>query len=141
MSTEEKQHEAAPKHVDGQWVDPGLPHHRPRRADVDPKAAKRAERQVAALFGLSILGTIATLVVYFAAEDQWLVFSPNQPGLKLPVFAPASGLSTEDKKRRMLSNVNEVIDSLILQLEPKSLSSVSGSQSRDPRAVLLRENN
>jgi ubiquinol-cytochrome c reductase iron-sulfur subunit len=69
MSTDEKQHDAAPTHVDGEWVDPGVPHHRPRRADVDPKAAKRAERQVAALFGLSILGTIATLVVYFT-QDQ-----------------------------------------------------------------------
>lgn len=69
MSTDEKQHEASQTHVDGEWVDPGLPYHRPRRADVDPKAAKRAERQVAALFGVSILGTIATLALYFM-QDQ-----------------------------------------------------------------------
>ncbi|MGC4174162.1 cytochrome bc1 complex Rieske iron-sulfur subunit [Demequina sp.] len=69
MSTEEKQHTESGVHADGQWVDPGLPPHRPRRADVDPAAAKRAERQVAALFGISILGTIATLVVYFV-QDQ-----------------------------------------------------------------------
>ncbi len=34
-------------------------------ADRDPKASKRAERQVAALFGISVIGTIAALVVYF----------------------------------------------------------------------------
>ena len=37
-------------------------------ADVDPKAAKRAERQVATLFGISALGTVLTLVVYFAVK-------------------------------------------------------------------------
>jgi len=69
MSTDEKQHSEPATHTDGEWVDPGVPYHRPRRSDSDPKAAKRAERQVAALFGISILGTIATLVVYFV-QDQ-----------------------------------------------------------------------
>lgn len=50
------------------FEDPGLPYHRPRKADVDPKAEKRAERQVAALFGLSILGTILALGAYFAID-------------------------------------------------------------------------
>ena len=54
--------------VDGQFEDPGVPHHRPRKADVDPKAADRAERQSAALFGLSILGTIVALVGYFGMD-------------------------------------------------------------------------
>lgn len=44
---------------------PGLPPHRPRLADVDEKAAKRNERQVAALFIISILGTLLTFVGYF----------------------------------------------------------------------------
>jgi len=69
MSTDEKQHSPSEQHVDGEWVDPGVPYHRPRRSDSDPKAAKRAERQVAALFGVSILGTIATLVVYFTQNQ------------------------------------------------------------------------
>ena len=51
--------------VADRFDNPGLPPHRPRRSDVDPKAAKRAERQVAALFTLSILGTIAFIVFYF----------------------------------------------------------------------------
>ncbi|GAA5517742.1 cytochrome bc1 complex Rieske iron-sulfur subunit [Demequina sediminis] len=50
------------------FTDPGLPYHRPRRADVDPKADKRAERQVAALFGLSILGTIIAIGSYLALD-------------------------------------------------------------------------
>ena len=44
---------------------PGLPPHRPRLADEDPRAAKKAERQVAFLFLLSILGTILFFVGYF----------------------------------------------------------------------------
>jgi ubiquinol-cytochrome c reductase iron-sulfur subunit len=48
--------------VEEEFTDPGLPQdHRPRRADVDPKAAKRAERQVAALFGISVLGTVLAI--------------------------------------------------------------------------------
>ncbi|PKQ25759.1 MAG: ubiquinol-cytochrome C reductase [Actinobacteria bacterium HGW-Actinobacteria-4] len=51
------------------FQDPGVPtEHRPRRADVDERAAKRAERQVAALFGMSALGTVIALVSYFALD-------------------------------------------------------------------------
>ena len=46
------------------FENPGLPEHRPRRADVDPKAAKRAELQAVALLLLSIIGTIGAIVVY-----------------------------------------------------------------------------
>jgi ubiquinol-cytochrome c reductase iron-sulfur subunit len=48
------------------WADPGLPEHRPRLGDVDPKANKRSERIVLALFAISTLGTIGFLVAYFA---------------------------------------------------------------------------
>ena len=46
-------------------ANPGLPPHVWRPTDVDPKAEKRAERQVAAFFGLSILCAILFLVSYF----------------------------------------------------------------------------
>jgi ubiquinol-cytochrome c reductase iron-sulfur subunit len=39
-----------------------------RLADTDPKAAKRAERQVALLFGISVVGTLIFLVAYFAID-------------------------------------------------------------------------
>jgi ubiquinol-cytochrome c reductase iron-sulfur subunit len=55
--------------VDGKFVDPGVPSkHRPRGADVDPKAARKAELQVAALFGVSVLGTALAIYGYLTAE-------------------------------------------------------------------------
>ncbi len=55
--------------VDGEFVDPGIPaQHRPRRADIDPKAARKAEVQVAALFGLSVLGTALAIYGYVTSE-------------------------------------------------------------------------
>ena len=50
------------------FENPGLVPHRHRMSDVDPKAAKRAERQVATLFGISALGTLLTLVAYFTIK-------------------------------------------------------------------------
>ena len=47
------------------FQDPGLPPHRLRLADTDPKAAKRAERQVAILFGISVVGTLLFFFAYF----------------------------------------------------------------------------
>ncbi|KWR72489.1 MULTISPECIES: cytochrome bc1 complex Rieske iron-sulfur subunit [Glutamicibacter] len=47
------------------FPDPGLPPHRPRLADRDPRAAKRHERQVALLFTISIIGTLFFFVAYF----------------------------------------------------------------------------
>ena len=52
------------------FENPGLPPHRPRRSDVDEAAAKRAERQVTTMFGLSMLGTIGFLVAYFAVDPE-----------------------------------------------------------------------
>jgi ubiquinol-cytochrome c reductase iron-sulfur subunit len=54
--------------VTDRFENPGLPEHRHRLGDIDAKAAKRAERQVASLFGLSIIGTIGALVAYFAVN-------------------------------------------------------------------------
>lgn len=52
--------------VSQRFDNPGLPPHRQRVTDIDAAAAKRAERQVATLFGLSGVGTILALVAYFA---------------------------------------------------------------------------
>jgi ubiquinol-cytochrome c reductase iron-sulfur subunit len=45
-------------------ADPGLPAHEWRPTDVDHRAERRAERQVAALFGLAVLGSIGFIVSY-----------------------------------------------------------------------------
>jgi ubiquinol-cytochrome c reductase iron-sulfur subunit len=47
---------------------PGLPPHRPRPTDVYPEAEKRAERQIATLFGLSALCTVSFVVCYFTLD-------------------------------------------------------------------------
>ncbi|MBG6182734.1 ubiquinol-cytochrome c reductase iron-sulfur subunit [Arthrobacter sp. CAN_A214] len=47
------------------FENPGLPPHRPRLADRDRRAEKRAERQVALLFVISIIGTLLFFVGYF----------------------------------------------------------------------------
>jgi ubiquinol-cytochrome c reductase iron-sulfur subunit len=49
---------------------PGLPAHQHRLTDVDPKAAKRAERQVALMFLVSIIGTLVVLVTYFSVKYE-----------------------------------------------------------------------
>jgi ubiquinol-cytochrome c reductase iron-sulfur subunit len=49
-------------------ANPGLPEHVWRPTDVDPKAEKRAERQVAALFGLSTICVVLFVVAYFAFD-------------------------------------------------------------------------
>jgi ubiquinol-cytochrome c reductase iron-sulfur subunit len=56
--------------------DPGLPAHVHRKADTDPAAADRAERQVAILFGISALGTILLIVSYIFIPDDLFIFIP-----------------------------------------------------------------
>ena len=55
---------------------PGLPEHTPRRADVDPRAARRAERQVATLFGVAALAFIGFVVAYVAFPVNHLTTVP-----------------------------------------------------------------
>lgn len=56
--------------------------HYPRRTDIDPKAAKRAERQVATMFALSGLFTILFIVAYIAI--------PATSRISLPLFGVTS---------------------------------------------------
>src|SRR5918911_3712424 len=55
------------------FADPGLPVHHPRRTDIDVRAARRAERQVAGLFGLSTLATIAFVVCFVLIDKRTMV--------------------------------------------------------------------
>ena len=56
--------------------DPGLPAHVHRRADSDPIAAQRAERQVAILFGLSAVGTLLLIYSYIFIKSNTSIFIP-----------------------------------------------------------------
>lgn len=58
--------------LERRYPNPGIPAHVYRRSDVDPKAATRREREVAALFGLSTLGTLLFIVAYFAVKPTGL---------------------------------------------------------------------
>ena len=49
-------------------ANPGLPAHQWRPTDVDTSAEKRAERQVAAIFGLSMVCTLLFVVAYFTLD-------------------------------------------------------------------------
>lgn len=48
------------------FTNPGLPPHRLRVTDLDPKKEKQAERRVYTLFTLSIVGSIFAIVAYIA---------------------------------------------------------------------------
>ena len=58
------------------FSDPGLPEHIHRKADTDPAAAKKAERQVAILFALSAIGTIVLIGSYIFVKPNKFVFLP-----------------------------------------------------------------
>ena len=50
------------------FENPGLPEHKPRLADIDRKAARRAELSVAIMFLLSMVGTVITISAYFLVK-------------------------------------------------------------------------
>jgi ubiquinol-cytochrome c reductase iron-sulfur subunit len=54
--------------METRYANPGLAPHAYRRSDIDPKAARRREVEVATLFGLSTLGTLLFIVAYFAVK-------------------------------------------------------------------------
>jgi len=56
--------------------DPGLPEHLHRKTDVDPLAAKKAERQVSILFLFSVIGTLLFIYSYIWIPQDQLIFLP-----------------------------------------------------------------
>ena len=59
------------------FTNPGLPAHVARMADLDEAAARRAEKQVSTLFGISIVGALLFIVFYFAISLETTVFVPG----------------------------------------------------------------
>ena len=57
-----------PVQIGDPFPDPGLEEHIPRPTDVDERAERRAERQIAMLFGLSSCGAVLFVVAYFALK-------------------------------------------------------------------------
>ena len=59
------------------FTNPGLPTHVPRMADLSEAAARRAEKQVAALFSISIVATLLFVVFYFLIDIDQTLFVPG----------------------------------------------------------------
>jgi len=53
-----------------------LPQHAPRATDVNPASEKRAEQQVAILFGLSAVGSLLLIYSYIFVKDNVFIFIP-----------------------------------------------------------------
>jgi ubiquinol-cytochrome c reductase iron-sulfur subunit len=67
-----------PAHREAEPIpDPGLPPHTWRPTDVDPRAEKRAERQIAAMFIAAMVFAVLFVVAYFSFEvgDNWDTFA------------------------------------------------------------------
>jgi ubiquinol-cytochrome c reductase iron-sulfur subunit len=77
------------------FTNPGLSPHVYRLADHDELAARRAERQVATLFAISMVATVIFLVAYFAIDQNTYQFIPGigQANLSNIVLGVSLGLS------------------------------------------------
>ncbi|ACQ80146.1 Rieske (2Fe-2S) domain protein [Beutenbergia cavernae DSM 12333] len=91
------------------FANPGLPPHRHRLADTDPKAAKRAERQVVVLFTISILAAIGGVVGYFAFPTGETLMSVRLStlslGLGLGIGMLGIGLAAVHWAKTLMSDV------------------------------------
>lgn len=61
---------------DDLFENPGLPPHEPRRTDVDPRAARRAELQVAGMFGLATLLLVGFIAAFVAIDKADTITLP-----------------------------------------------------------------
>jgi ubiquinol-cytochrome c reductase iron-sulfur subunit len=78
--------------LETRFPNPGLLPHVYRRSDVDAKAATRREREVAALFGLSGLGSLLFIVAYFAVKPEGEDFL-SEVGLSTRLLGVGMGLA------------------------------------------------
>ena len=96
-------------------ADPGLHEHQPRPTDVDEAAEKRAERQIAALFGISSIFVVLFLVSYFVfdiGEDPTIIggygASNVALGTTLGVALLCIGIAAIQWARKLMSDVEIV---------------------------------
>ncbi len=96
-------------------ADPGLHEHTPRPTDVDAHAAKRAERQVATMFGLSSVCAILFVVAYFAfrvGDHPTTIFGYGASnvalGLTLGLALLLIGVGAIQWARKLMSDVEIV---------------------------------
>ncbi|MDD9207255.1 Rieske 2Fe-2S domain-containing protein, partial [Georgenia sp. 10Sc9-8] len=94
------------------FENPGLPEHQHRMGDTDPKAAKRSELQVVALFTVSVLASIAAIVGYFLIPLDstlgTLQLSNLVLGLGLGLGSLGIGLAAVHWAKTLMSDVERV---------------------------------
>ena len=97
-------------------ANPGLPEHLPRPTDIDPAAEKRAERQVATLFGLSALFAVLTCVAYFTFDigrDPDVILNMGASNVALGTFLGLSmiciGAGAIQWSRKLMSD-HEIVE-------------------------------
>ena len=95
--------------------DPGLHEHLPRPTDVDERAEKRAERQIAGLFGLSAIFTVLFVVSYFVfhvGEHTTIIAGYGASnvalGVTLGVALLCIGVAAIQWARKLMSDVEIV---------------------------------
>jgi ubiquinol-cytochrome c reductase iron-sulfur subunit len=93
----------------------GLPAHLPRPTDVDPRAEKRAERQIATMFGLSSVMAVLFCVAYFAfdiGEDPDLILGMGASNVTLGVTLGLAllliGVGVVHWSRKLMNDVEMV---------------------------------
>lgn len=143
---------------------PGLPPHRPRLADVDEKAAKRAERQVSALFLISIIGTVMFFVGYFvvgvtAGDLEMLRLQNTLLGLGVAFAMLGIGLGVvqwaralmpdheviedrkplrkEEERAEAAATVNEIVDETQIKRRPLLRNTLIGAALLAPLPAVL----
>ena len=96
-------------------ADPGLHEHQPRPTDVDERAEKRAERQIAAMFGLSSIFAILFVVSYFVfkvGEDTTIIGGYGASNVALGVTLGMAllliGIAAIQWARKLMSDVEIV---------------------------------
>jgi len=96
-------------------ADPGLPAHLPRPTDVDEASEKRAERQVATLYGVSAVFTLLFCVSYFVFDvgddpDVFLGLGASNVflGLTLGLALLCIGVGTIQWARKLMADTEIV---------------------------------
>lgn len=93
------------------FENPGLPEHQPRRTDTDPKAAKRAERQVSLLFVLAMVAGVGFVVAYFAiriTDPSSVMHSTQALGVALAVLMLCIGFGAVHWAKQLMPDHEQV---------------------------------
>jgi ubiquinol-cytochrome c reductase iron-sulfur subunit len=116
--------------------DPGLPEHQPRPTDVDPRLERRAERQVAGLFGIATLLILASCVAYLFVpiEATFLNFSASNfaIGMSLGLALLFIGMGSIQWAKKLMTD-HEIIE----ERHPAA----SSQQDRETTVAILRLGN